>query len=164
MPQVVYPELTIVWPKEQDSPMAWLTVSTVPASVGESKVKFFVSGKFEDRLNIRRIQDALRTMGYEITEDWTYHEYSDKGYPVDYAISDVKGIFRSDIYVGRFVADYNYKGSLVELGIALCNGNLCMIIGHAIDDCIFVDYPLIRQFEDDEEFLNNIKFYVSGEG
>ncbi len=125
-------------------------------------MRIFVSGKFEDRLNIRRIQNVLRAMGFEITEDWTYHEYSDKGYPVDYAISDVRGVLKSDIYVGRFVADYNYKGAFVELGVALGKGNLCMIIGHAIDDCIFVNHPLIRQFEDDEEFLNNIKFYVSG--
>ena len=116
-------------------------------------MKIFVSGKFEDRLNIRYLQDELRKMGHTITEDWTYHEYSDKGYPEEYAISDIRGVIKADIFVGRFVADYNYKGALVEMGTALGQGKLCVVIGHAIDSCIFLHHPLIRQFENDKSFL-----------
>lgn len=115
--------------------------------------KFFVSGKFEDRLNIRYLQDELRKMGHEIVEDWTNHEYSDKGYPVDFAISDIEGVGKADVYVGRFVADYNYKGAFVEMGVALGQGKRCVIIGHAVDSCIFIHHPLVHQVENDEKFL-----------
>lgn len=116
-------------------------------------MKFFVSGKFEDRLNIRRLQSELIKRGHTIAEDWTYHEYTDKGYPVEYAIADIEGVIRADIYVGRFVGDYNYKGALVELGAALALRKPCIVIGHAIDSCIFTHHPNVTIVKDDEEFL-----------
>ncbi len=112
-------------------------------------MKIFVSGKFEDRLNIRILQNELRKMGHEIVEDWTYHEYSDKGYPREYAIADIQGSQQADIYIGRFVADYNYKGALVEMGVCLGLQKPCYIIGHAMDSCIFINHPLVKQFLND---------------
>ncbi len=123
-------------------------------------MKFFISGKFEDRLNIRYLQNELKKMGHEITEDWTYHEYSDKGYPEEYAISDIEGVSKADTFVGRFVADYNYKGAFVEMGVALGQGKRCFVIGHAIDSCIFLHHPLVRRVESDKEFLKLIDVRV----
>lgn len=116
-------------------------------------MNIFVSGKFEDRKAIQYLQQELIKLGHTISEDWTYHEYTDKGYPVDYAVDDIEGIKHCDVYVGRFVADYNYKGALVELGATLSLNKKCYIIGHAIDSCIFINHPLVRTFDDDNQFL-----------
>ncbi len=120
-------------------------------------MKVFVSGKFEDREAIRRLQLVLQHFGYEIAEDWTHHEYSDKGYPVEYAQADIEGVKNCDVYVGRFVADYNYKGAFVEMGAAIALGKEVCIIGHAADSCIFIHHPCIKQFNNNSEFLSIIK-------
>lgn len=120
-------------------------------------MKFFISGKFEDKENIRKLQQAVKDLGHEITEDWTYHEYSDKGYPVEYAKSDIEGVKNCDVYVGRFVADYNYKGAFVEMGVALGLGKTVYTIGHAIDSCIFIHHPNVLCFEDDYGFVLGIR-------
>ena len=126
------------------------------AGIPHRRVEFFVSGKFEDRANIRLLQQKLRDMGYEIVEDWTNHEYTDKGYPVEYAEADILGVKKCDVYVGRFIADYNYKGAFVEMGAAIAlNKDVC-VIGHAADSCIFVYHPRVKRFESEEEFL---KYY-----
>jgi len=118
-------------------------------------MRIFVSGKYEDRFNIRILQGRLQSMGHKIVEDWTYHEYTDKGYPVEYAEDDIKGVKKCDVYVGRFIADYNYKGSLTELGIALVLNKEVCVIGHAIDDNIFVN--LCKRYDNEEQFLEDYK-------
>lgn len=118
-------------------------------------MKFFVSGKYEDRQAIRELQQKLIALGHEIVEDWTYHEYTDKGYPDQYAEDDLEGVKKCDVYVGRFIADYNYKGALVEMGFALALYKEVCIIGHAIDSCIFS--CLAKHFENEEGFLEFYK-------
>lgn len=119
--------------------------------------KFFCSGKFEDRINIRKLQQSLKNLGHEIVEDWTIHEYSDKGYPIEYAEDDIYGVSQCDVYVGRFIADYNYKGAFVEMGVALALRKEVCIIGHAIDSCIFVHHSLVKRFENEEQFIEYAK-------
>ena len=117
-------------------------------------MRFYIAGKWEEREAVKGLMLALEWMGHSITVDWTIHETSDKGYPQQYAIDDVEGVKQCDVYVGRFINKNNYKGALVEMGIALGLDKQVWIIGHAIDSCIFTQYPGVLPFEGDDEVLS----------
>ena len=119
-------------------------------------MNFYVAGKWEERAEIRKLQNKLRELGHMITIDWTWHEVDDLGFPSQYAIEDINGATWADAYVGRFINKHAYKGALVEMGAALSAGNKVFIIGHAIDSCLFVGHPLVKQFDNADEFLNYI--------
>lgn len=119
-------------------------------------MNFYVAGKYEERGEIRRLQDKLRELGHRIIIDWTWHKEEDPGFPSQYAIEDINGAAWAGAYVGRFINKHTYKGALVEMGAALAMGNRVFIIGHAIDSCLFVGHPLVRQFYNEDEFLNYI--------
>lgn len=120
-------------------------------------MKIYVAGKWEDREAVRELQKALIDMGHEITVDWTYHEKDDVGYPQTYAQDDVRGVQEAEAYIGLFLRENNYKGALVELGVALGLNKKTYIIGHAIDSCLFVSHKLVTQFNTVEEFLDHIR-------
>lgn len=119
-------------------------------------MNFYVAGKWEERAEIRKLQNKLRELGHMITVDWTWHEVDDPGFPSQYAIEDINGASWADAYVGRFITRHDYKGALVEMGATLAMGNKVFIIGHAIDSCLFVGHPLVKQFDNEDEFLNYI--------
>lgn len=121
-------------------------------------MKIYVASKFEERQLVRRVQNALILMGHEITLDWTDHKYEDGGYPDEYSQDDVDGVKRADLYVGIFVNEHQYMGSLVEMGIALGCSIPVDIIGHEIDRCIFVHHPFVRTFDKVDDFVD----YYSG--
>ncbi|KKN74989.1 hypothetical protein LCGC14_0384910 [marine sediment metagenome] len=120
-------------------------------------MKFYVAGKWEDRKNCRKLMDKIQDLGHAISYDWTTGEETDEGYPIVNAINDTRGVQVSDVYVGRFIDKNNYKGALVELGIALGLNKRIFIIGHAIDSCIFCHHPSVRRFENESEFLSYVR-------
>ena len=120
-------------------------------------MKFYCSGKWSERKEVRELQDKLIELGHTITVDWTPHKEEDEGYPSDYAEEDIIGVRECNIYVGLFVNRHNYKGALVEMGAALALNKIVVIIGHAIDSCLFKDYPYNIQVETVEGFINYIR-------
>ena len=119
-------------------------------------MRFYVAGKFENKEEIKVLQNELRKGGHIITVDWTWHKYDDPGYPSQYAVEDIIGASSCDAYVGVFKEDVGYKGALVEMGAALAFGKKVYLIGHAIDSCLFVGHPFVRQFDGIKEFLDFI--------
>jgi len=119
-------------------------------------MKFYVAGKWEEREAIRRLQNELRNLGHEITKDWTVDEEDAPGYPVINVVEDVRGAKVADAYVGLFVNSHNYRGALVEMGVALGNRKRVYIIGHGIDGCIFAGHPLVTVFDNVNDFLKGI--------
>jgi len=113
----------------------------------------YVAGKWEERNHIKCLMVRLEKLGHTITEDWTKHSEKDKNWKEVSSVADIKGIQQCDVFVGRFLNSYTYKGALAELGAALALNRQCLIIGHEADSCIFTHHPLIRRFEDDEELL-----------
>lgn len=113
-----------------------------------------MAGKWEDREDVKKIQNYLRRRGHIITVDWTWHEKEDVGYPSQYAVEDIVGASACDAYVGLFEKDVAYKGALVEMGAALSSGKKVYIIGHAIDSCLFVGHPFVQVFDTQMEFLS----------
>ena len=124
-------------------------------------MKFFVSGKFEDRKNVRKLMDEIEELGHTITYDWTIDEEDAEGYPVVNTINDTRGVQICETLACRFIEVNDYRGALVELGIAIgLNKRIC-IIGHGADKCIFVNHPQCQRFETDFEFLNYVRQVLS---
>lgn len=119
--------------------------------------RVYVAGRFEEKELVRQVQESLRKLNYIIQLDWTWHERSDHGFPSQYAIEDILGASTADIYVGIFLRSHSYKGALVEMGAALGNGKKVIIVGHAIDTCIFVGHPLAAQFETIDSMLDYMR-------
>jgi len=111
----------------------------------------YVMGKWEEHQRIKDIMIKLENAGHRITCDWTNHNYEDKGYPVQYAIDDITGVVRADLVIGIFTSNYNYRGALVELGAALAFDKRVIVVGHAIDSCMFSNHPLITHLNTVDE-------------
>ncbi len=120
-------------------------------------MRFFVSGKFEDRKNVRELMDKLEALGHTITHDWTVDKETDEGYPVVHAMNDLRGVQVCDALVGRFIKKNHYRGSLSELGAALGLNKKVYIIGHGADECIFTNHPSVQRFETELEFLSYVR-------
>lgn len=109
-------------------------------------MKIYVAGKWEDRERVAEIMRVLKGIGHEITLDWSDHKYEDEEYPQQYCQEDVQGVKDAELYLGIFVAEYNYRGSLVEMGIALGEGIPVWLLGDKADSCIFSNHPSVRRF------------------
>ena len=120
-------------------------------------MRFYIAGKWQDRRNIRKLMDKIEGLGHTITYDWTKDEENAEGYPIINTINDTRGVQACDTYVGRFIETNNYKGALVEFGIALGLNKKIFIIGHAVDACIFTNHPGAQKFETELEFLSYVK-------
>ena len=129
-----------------------------PKNKGREEVKFYVAGKFEDRARIKGLMKTITALGHEITTDWTTHEIDSEDKLHEYALEDVSGVRDCDYYVGVFIDNsYRYSGALVELGVALGLDKGIVIIGHAIDSCIFIKLPFVGRFETIDEFVECLK-------
>ena len=111
-------------------------------------MKIYAAGKWEDRARVSSIMRMLEGMGHEITCDWTDHKYEDEDYPQQYCADDVQGVKDADLYLGIFVADYHYRGALVEMGIALGADIPVWLLGDKADGCIFTNHPSVRKFQE----------------
>lgn len=119
-------------------------------------MKVYVAGKWEDRKHCKTIMQSLTIAGHEITVDWTDHKYEDEAYPKQYCQDDVRGVTDCQVFVGVFEGDYNYRGALVEFGIAIGQGKPCIFLGHAQDNCIFSNHPLVKVVENEVKLLEII--------
>jgi len=115
-------------------------------------MKLYVMGKFEDRENVKMLMQFFRSLGHIITCDWTDHQVTDIGYPVQYSQDDCQGVRDCDVAVGRFIENYHYRGAIAEMGMALVLDKPVWIIGHAIDTMIFAHHPLVRKFDNETQF------------
>ena len=122
-------------------------------------MKFYIAGKFEERAEVRKLMDKVEELGHTITCDWTKHEQGGKDFLVHYAIADVEGVRGCDVYVGRFINENSYKGALSEMGMALGLDKKVVVIGHAIDSCIFTNHPNVLKLESEEAFLSELAVY-----
>ena len=117
-------------------------------------MKIYVAGKWEDRERVSDIMRILRGVGFEITWDWTDHKYEDEANPQQYCADDVQGVKDANLYLGIFIADYHYRGALVEMGIALGVGIPVWLFGDKADGCIFSNHPSVRKFQEWNELVD----------
>ena len=106
-------------------------------------MKIYVAGKFEDHDECRKIMDSLEQAGHVITCDWTVHYFSDKKCPKErrlkeHCLDDINGVKNCDCLVFNALNERNYRGALVEMGIAIGLNKPVLVLGHGIDNCIFI--------------------------
>ena len=104
-------------------------------------LRLYVCGKWEERPRIREVMATLRSFGHEITCDWTYADTVSR----ETAQRDLNGVVAAEAVVFVAEHDLNYKGALVEVGIALGRNIPVYVIGEACDACIFWQLPLVRK-------------------
>lgn len=104
-------------------------------------MNIYVAAKWEDRLRARVYMHLLEDAGHTITYDWT--ECTD--FSPAQASRDKQGVMEADALVFIAVDNLNYKGALVEMGIAVGRGIPIYIVGKAIDECLFTVLPEIRR-------------------
>ncbi len=100
-------------------------------------MRVYVATKYENRVRAQEVMELLRELGHEITYDWTTNEQVS----AQQAALDAQGVATADALI--FIAEeaYAYAGAYVEMGIAIGRGIPVLVLGHAIDACIFTKLP-----------------------
>jgi nucleoside 2-deoxyribosyltransferase len=104
-------------------------------------MKVYVATKFENGPRARQVMDALEAQGFEITYDWT----PELGETREQAVADVDGVRTADVLVVLMEENYDYQGTLIEIGIALGAERPVLIVGDAYDHAVFFKHPLVRR-------------------
>ncbi len=92
----------------------------------------YVAGKFEEKTQVRLVQQLLRDAGHEISCDWTVEDETGKegdeltAYRYQYAEADYHGVADADIVV---VLNHPQGfGLATEFGIALALGKAIIVV------------------------------------
>ena len=96
------------------------------------KPHVYVASKFEDKERAWALIERLKDEGITITHDWTHED--DTGmdastrstYLRKCAEADVDGATRADIFI--MLGHPNLRGALVEFGVALASGAVCLVV------------------------------------
>ena len=95
----------------------------------------YIAGKYEDRIRVKELMSLFEAFDHTITYDWTKNQEGDSS--VICAITDLEAVKKADIVLAIAEKDYIYKGMYVEIGIALALSKKVLLLGNAIDRCIF---------------------------
>lgn len=110
-------------------------------------MKFYVAGKFADRLDVKAIMVGLLLRGHEITCDWTGHELHDNTEPHDlqqqWAVEDMQGVRKADVLIALFVKPHQYRGAFIEIGAALALGKPVWVLGDTQRSATMMHHPFI---------------------
>ncbi len=85
--------------------------------------------------------DRLRAAGHEIAFDWTISTQ----FSTAQAHHDREGVMAADALVVIAELDYPFRGTYVELGMALARGIPIYLLGEAMNACIFVLLPEVHR-------------------
>jgi hypothetical protein len=97
--------------------------------------KIYVAGKLQEVDYIRGIMTILEDYGHTISYDWTtlLHENNH----ARCAICELNGIKEADYLIAMVHRKLNYRGVLVEIGMALALDKPVYIFGEGLRGCIF---------------------------
>ena len=109
----------------------------------------YVATKWENREYARRIMNALEERGHVITYDWTQQEQES----TEQAASDVWGVQLADVLLILANTDAAYKGTYVELGVALGLFKRVLLVGDGLDACLFAKHWLVTKMSLEQVFL-----------
>jgi nucleoside 2-deoxyribosyltransferase len=112
-------------------------------------MKVYVATKWEEKGRAREVMDQLEAAGHSITYDWTTSEQ----FSSEQARLDLYGVMTADALVFLAEQDLNYRGAYVELGVALATGIPVIVVGRAIDRCLFVTLPTVRRVHSVDDVL-----------
>lgn len=116
-------------------------------------MKIYVAGKWQEKEQVRQLQQGLRDRGHTITYDWTQQE--EEGAVLHCcALNDASGVIEADSLVARLVNPLPYRGALAEIGMAIGLGKRVYIIGHGCPHFIFECHPLVTKFSNTKKFFD----------
>jgi nucleoside 2-deoxyribosyltransferase len=103
-------------------------------------MKIYVAGKFENYQEVRRVQEFLKHAGHIITFDWTKEAektvlYRTHDAERSNAEQDMEGVLKADITIALMGGDL--YGTLIEIGMALGDGQDVFLIGQPARDSVF---------------------------
>jgi len=117
-------------------------------------MKFYVGSKYCERNKAKKLMKELERQGHKNTCDWTNHSIVDAEHLRQYALDDVRGVKKAKVVIFLFEKKHKYKGCFVEMGVALAKNKKVIVIGHAMDSCLFMKHPKVRQVADTGNFLS----------
>ena len=123
-------------------------------------MKVYVAGSFADRWeSVSYVMSKLVYHGHTITYDWRREDDT----PESKAVADVMGVAQADFLVAVMVNPHlTYRGTYVEMGLALALGKPIYVIGDAGQECIFLHHPLVRRGWPNREKAREIHMIEEG--
>ena len=136
--------------------------------VPENKpLKIYVAGKFEKKPIVLDLYERLKTMGHEISYDWTKHieikPYSKHiELATKYSDSEINGILQSDVFI--YLSDSEGTTLKMEVGAAIMAKKIIgkprhiYIVGEHNDKSPwFMNEGLVKRFDNIDDVLKDIE-------
>lgn len=112
-------------------------------------MRVYVSGKFEERTAIRKIMDAIEKNGHTIVHDWTQEDVCETDRDRrERAMMCLLSIPKAEVMVVVMYTNAPYKGTYVEMGIALAANVPIYILGNPPKSCIFTSLCPVQSRDD----------------
>ena len=119
-------------------------------------MRFYVAAFIGEKERVRQIQHELRTLGHEISEDWTLYD----GIPIgerdrlpdkvgEIAIRDMRGVRNCEVFL--LLSDPpDGRAKYVELGAAILSAiehgrPRIYVLGEATNHSVFFYHPVVRR-------------------
>lgn len=109
-------------------------------------MKIYVAGKCGDRLRVVEVMEKLKSLGHEITCDWTKHELHENDWRD--AVEDIEGVQNCDLLIAIMIDTFNYKGVWAEIGAALALDKRVIVVGNGHGGAVFLSHPNILTVRD----------------
>ena len=130
-------------------------------------VRIYTASRFSNYERVRKLNADLRSLGYEITHDWTTTDEFVDGHPKvkaeadlseadrrRHAVNDLRGVRTADLLI--FLAeDGEFCGSLIEFGAAAALGIQAWIVA-PWRTSIFWSLPNVTVLPDERTVLRTL--------
>lgn len=116
-------------------------------------MKFYVASKFENQEEVGEVIDYLTMNGHTNTYDWRGGVNINR----KQAELDMNGVKDADFVVGIFTQDYQYKGAICEIGMALALNKKVFILGEWLDKMIFMELRNIKKLDKITSIISHLE-------
>ena len=116
-------------------------------------MRIYVATKWEEATRAQAVMALLRDRGHVITYDWTVQEQES----AQQAIADCEGVVSADLVILLLENPLlPYRGTWVELGIALAAQKPVLVFAPKSLPCLFLQHPLVRRVLTREALLDAV--------
>ena len=127
-----------------------------------TKMKFYIASKFTNKEKVRELQKHLKSLGHEITHDWTTHEdmrpfINNQKIAGKYAKEDLDGVRSSDVFIALCDDAKGSVGMHTEIGAAISSfldkGKPSVYVLGKELDAMFYFHPAVKRIKSIDELL-----------
>ena len=131
-------------------------------------MKFYIASYVRERQQTQEVQSRLRSLGHEITVDWTAfpgvpsHERNARSDDVaDIAVRDLEGILKADVFI-LLASLPEGCAKYAELGAAIMSSvkigkPLIYVLGDAPVHSVFFFHPTVKRVRSLEDVLRDVE-------